>query len=36
MAEPNQTSESVGIRIKHLYKLFGPNPAQHLRPCKTA
>ncbi len=30
MAEPNQTSESVGISIKHLYKIFGPNPAQYL------
>ncbi|MBP6007230.1 MAG: glycine betaine/L-proline ABC transporter ATP-binding protein [Rhodoferax sp.] len=38
MAEPQTNppvatgapSASVGIRIKNLYKIFGPNPAQHL------
>jgi len=30
-ATPEVTpSNAVGISIKHLYKIFGPNPAQHL------
>ncbi|MDD3935326.1 glycine betaine/L-proline ABC transporter ATP-binding protein [Rhodoferax sp.] len=29
-AIPDTPSATVGISIKHLYKIFGPNPAQHL------
>ena len=29
-ASPDTTSAAVGISIKHLYKIFGPNPTQHL------
>lgn len=30
MAEPTHPTQAVDIRIQHLYKIFGPHPAQHL------